>query len=68
VRWDWFTDSDYWASRLASQRMLAAIYFVAFVIAANQFRALIGTNGLLPDPRFVRRVGFRGSPSLFHLH
>ncbi|HET6499273.1 MAG TPA: lipase maturation factor family protein [Amycolatopsis sp.] len=68
MRWDWFTDPDYWASRLAFQRMLAAIYLVAFVVAANQFRALIGTNGLLPVPRFVGRVRFRRTPSLFHLH
>ncbi|HKS48711.1 MAG TPA: lipase maturation factor family protein [Amycolatopsis sp.] len=68
MRWDWFTDPDYWASRLAFQRMLAAIYLVAFLVAANQFRALIGENGLLPVPRFLHRVPFRRAPSLFHLH
>ncbi|WP_027943199.1 lipase maturation factor family protein [Amycolatopsis taiwanensis] len=68
MRWDWFTDPGYWASRLAFQRMLAAIYLVAFLVAANQFRALIGADGLLPVPRFVRRVPFRRSPSVFHLH
>lgn len=68
VRWDWFTDPDYWASRLLFQRMLATTYLVAFLVAANQFRALIGTDGLLPASRFVRGVPFHRSPSLFHLH
>jgi hypothetical protein len=67
VDWNWFTAPGYWASRLAFQRMLGATYFVAFLVAANQFRALIGANGLLPVPRFVRRVPFRRAPSLFHL-
>ncbi|MBK1786163.1 lipase maturation factor family protein [Prauserella cavernicola] len=68
MSWEWFGDQDYWASRLVFQRMLAAIYLVAFVVALNQFRALLGERGLLPIPRFVREVGFRRSPSLFHLH
>lgn len=68
VDWHWFTAPEYWASRLAFQRMLGATYLVAFLVAANQFRALIGANGLLPVPRFVRRVPFRQAPSLFHLH
>ena len=66
--WDWFTDPDYWASRLAFQRMLAAIYLIAFLVAVNQFRALIGARGLLPVPTFLRRVPFRRAPSVFHLH
>jgi Lipase maturation factor len=64
----WFTDPDYWASRLAFQRMLAGLYLIAFLVAVNQFRALIGEHGLLPVPRFVRRVPFRRAPSVFHLH
>ena len=66
--WDWFTDPDYWASRLVFQRMLAAIYIIAFLVAANQFRALIGARGLLPVPDFVRRVPFRRAPSVFQFH
>ncbi|TNC23976.1 lipase maturation factor family protein [Amycolatopsis alkalitolerans] len=66
--WDWFTDPDYWASRLAFQRMLAAIYLIAFLVALNQFRALIGTRGLLPVPQLVARVPFRLAPSVFHFH
>ncbi|MFC4004630.1 lipase maturation factor family protein [Prauserella oleivorans] len=68
MNWNWFGDPDYWASRLVYQRMLAAIYLVAFVVALNQFRALLGEHGLLPVPRFLARVRFRESPSLFHLH
>lgn len=68
MSWDWFSDPDYWSSRLVFQRMLAALYLVAFVVAANQFRALLGERGLQPIPRFLRRVSFRQSPSLFHWH
>ncbi|HVV08668.1 lipase maturation factor family protein [Amycolatopsis sp.] len=68
MSWSWFTDPDYWASRLAFQRMLAATYLLAFLVAANQFRALIGAKGLLPVSRFVERVPFRRAPSLFQFH
>ncbi|MBY8883326.1 lipase maturation factor family protein [Streptomyces sp. PTM05] len=62
----WFTESGYWLSRLVFLRALAAVYAIAFLAAALQFRALIGEHGMLPVPRFVRRVPFRRSPSLFH--
>ncbi len=52
--------------RLVFQRALGALYVVAFLVALNQFRALLGSNGLLPIPRFVAAVPFRRSPSLFH--
>ncbi|MGC0335951.1 lipase maturation factor family protein [Streptomyces sp. SLBN-8D4] len=65
---DWFTAPDYWLSRLVFQRALAGLYFVAFLAAALQFRALLGERGMLPVPRFVARVPFRRAPSLFHLH
>ncbi|MFJ9102102.1 lipase maturation factor family protein [Streptomyces sp. NPDC102405] len=65
---DWFTASDYWLSRLVFQRALAGLYFVAFLAAALQFRALLGERGMLPIPRFVARVPFRRAPSLFQLH
>ncbi|TKG69089.1 lipase maturation factor family protein [Prauserella endophytica] len=68
MSWDWFGDQDYWASRLVFQRMLAAIYLLAFLVALNQFRALLGERGLLPVPRFLSRTPFRESPSLFHAH
>ncbi|MFG3280834.1 lipase maturation factor family protein [Streptomyces sp. NPDC048111] len=64
---DWFSSSAYWFGRLVFQRSLAAVYLVAFLAAALQFRALIGEKGMLPVPAFVRRVPFRAAPSLFHL-
>lgn len=65
---DWFTAPGYWLGRLIFQRALAGVYLVAFAGAALQFRALIGANGMLPVPRYVRYVPFRRAPSLFHLH
>src|SRR5690606_27004984 len=65
---EWFTASEYWLGRLVFQRALAGLYLVALLPAALQFRALIGERGMLPVPRFVERVPFRRSPSLFHLH
>ncbi|MGW8792566.1 lipase maturation factor family protein [Streptomyces althioticus] len=65
---EWFGATEYWTSRLVFQKGLAALYLVAFLTAALQFRALIGERGMLPVPRFVARVPARRSPSLFHLH
>lgn len=65
---EWFTADGYWWSRLVFQRALAALYLTAFLTAALQFRALLGTHGLTPVPQFVARVPFRAAPSLFHLH
>ncbi|MEV5976510.1 lipase maturation factor family protein [Streptomyces sp. NPDC052114] len=64
----WFTADAYGLSRLVFQRVLAAVYLVAFLGAARQFRALIGERGMLPVPRYVARVPFRRAPSLFQLH
>jgi hypothetical protein len=47
---------------------LAGIYLVAFAVAVNQFRPLLGTRGLLPVPFFLQRASFWDSPSLFFLH
>ncbi|MGW7817611.1 lipase maturation factor family protein [Streptomyces puniciscabiei] len=65
---DWFTDPDYWLSRMFLQRGLAVLYCVAFVSSALQFRGLIGERGLLPVPRFTAQVPFRRAPSIFQLH
>ncbi|MGV9314903.1 lipase maturation factor family protein [Streptomyces sp. NPDC003691] len=65
---EWFGDNGYWLSRLVFQRALAAVYLVAFLTAALQFRALIGEKGMLPVPAYLRRVPFRRAPGLFHLH
>jgi hypothetical protein len=65
---EWFSDSDYWLSRLVFQRALASVYFVAFLTAALQFRALIGERGMLPVPAYLRQVPSRSTPTLFRLH
>src|SRR5918999_5936126 len=65
---DWLAAEDYWLSRLVFQRGLAAVYLIAFLVAANQFRALIGEYGLTPVPAYLREVSFRHAPSIFHLH
>lgn len=54
-------------SRLIFLRSLAAIYFVAFLVALKQFPALLGQNGLLPAPQFMQQVPFKSAPSLFYL-
>ena len=65
---EWFTAPEYWLARQVLQRGVAAIYLIAFVAAARQFRALIGTRGMLPVPQFVARHPFWLTPSVFHLH
>src|SRR5207249_11435301 len=65
---DWLQAPDYWLARLVIERALGAIYLVAFLVGAFQFRPLLGEKGLLPVPRFLRRVRFLEAPSLFHLH
>jgi hypothetical protein len=65
---DWLTAPGYWLSRVVFQRGLAVTYLIAFLVAALQFRALLGTRGLTPVPAFLRRVSFRRAPSVFHLH
>ncbi|HZS14633.1 MAG TPA: lipase maturation factor family protein [Candidatus Dormibacteraeota bacterium] len=62
----WFSAPDQWLSRLAIQRGLALCYLLAFLNALNQFRPLLGENGLLPAPRYLGLTGFRVAPSLFH--
>src|SRR5438874_189256 len=65
---DWVQAPDYWLSRLVIERGLAALYLIAFVVAFNQFRPLLGERGLLPAPNFLRLAPFSRTPSLFHLH
>ena len=63
---EWFSADDDWLSRWAFERGLAITYLVAFVVVVNQFRPLLGEDGLLPTPRFLAAIPFRRSPSLFH--
>jgi hypothetical protein len=53
--------------RFLFRRGLALVYLLAFLVAATQFRALAGEDGLLPLGNFADRADFRRAPSLFHL-
>ena len=44
------------------------MYFVAFLSALHQFRPLLGENGLLPVPQYLKRISFKRAPSIFHYH
>ncbi len=59
--------SSYWLTRLCFQRALAAVYLIAFIIAANQYIPLLGEHGLLPVRLFLRHARFWDAPSLFWL-
>ena len=63
---DWFFASDYQLTRLVIERGLGLTYLLAFLVALNQFPALLGERGLLPVPRYLGRAGFGDAPSLFH--
>jgi len=60
--------ADYWLSRFIIQRGLGFIYLVAFLVAFNQFRPLLGENDPLPVPRFLERTSFKQFPGLFQWH
>lgn len=54
-------------ARILFLKSLAAIYFIAFLVALKQFIPLLGQNGLLPVPLFIQEVPFKNAPSLFYL-
>jgi hypothetical protein len=56
---------DVWIPRLLLQRGMAAVYFVAFLCVARQFKPLLGERGLLPVPAYVGQRRFVEAPSLF---
>lgn len=62
----WAASPGDWWGRFLFQRGLAVTYLVAFVGTALQFRPLLGERGIFPVARYVARVPFRRSPSLFH--
>lgn len=64
---NWFSAPEYWLGAQVLQRGVAAIYLVAFVAAARQFRALIGERGMLPVPGYLAKRSFWRAPSIFHL-
>jgi len=57
---------DAWIGRVLFERGLAVLYFLGFLVARNQFPALLGAKGLLPAPSFLEKRNFRQAPSLFH--
>lgn len=57
---------EMWLARILLQKGIAAIYFVAFASAYNQFPALLGEHGLLPAPQYMKIVKFKEKPSIFH--
>ena len=63
-----FSDgSEFWTARFVFQRSLAGIYFLAFLVALRQFRALCGEQGLEPAAPRLKAIRFRDAPSLFFL-
>lgn len=65
---DWLAAPDLWPARWLFTRSLGAVYTIAFVNVALQFRGLLGSYGLTPVSRYVELVAFRQQPSVFHLH
>ncbi|WP_205875976.1 lipase maturation factor family protein [Mycobacterium camsae] len=65
---NWFSAPEYRLGALVLEHGVAAIYLVAFVAAARQFRPLIGARGMLPVPAYLTRRSFWRAPSIFHLH
>jgi hypothetical protein len=60
------TAPDHQLARFVLERGIAAIYLIAFVVALDQFPALLGDRGLLPATRYLARVTFLQAPSVFH--
>jgi hypothetical protein len=65
---DWLAASQSWWARLVLERGVAAVYVVAFLCAALQFRGLMGSRGMTPVPKFLAHRSFRSAPSVFALH
>jgi hypothetical protein len=65
---EWFSAPDYQLARLIIERGLGLTYLAAFLVALNQFPALLGEHGLLPVRRYVRRIDFTEAPSLFYFY
>jgi len=63
---EFFSAENYYIARMIFERSLGAIFFVAFLSAFNQFKALLGEKGLAPVPDFLKEVNFKTMPGLFH--
>src|SRR5690349_19971950 len=66
VPMEWAGSAGDWVGRFVFWRGMALLYLLAFVGAGLQYKALLGERGILPIGRYVERVPFRRSPSLFH--
>ncbi len=60
--------ADYNIARFILQRSLGGIYLIAFTVALNQFRPLVGERGLQPIGPYLERTSYRRAPSIFHWH
>lgn len=58
--------TGYVMTKLLLQRGIALVYFIAFLVALNQFVPLLGEHGILPVPEFIKHVSFTRAPSVFH--
>ena len=56
---------DYFITRFCLQKSLAFLYCIGFLIVIRQYRALLGSHGILPVENFVKKVRFWDAPSLF---
>lgn len=63
--WTLLDAPEYEFARQVLQRGIAAIYLVAFLSTAAQFRVLLGENGLLPVPVLLANARGRLGPTLF---
>lgn len=63
---EWLVAEEYALARWLLSRGIATIYLLAFLNVVNQWRPLLGEDGLLPVPTFTSRVSPRETPSLFH--
>ena len=57
---------SYWLARFVIQRGIGLSYLIAFIVALNQFKPLVGEKGLYPVGKFLNRASFKSSPSIFH--
>ncbi|MGC2657846.1 MAG: lipase maturation factor family protein [Bryobacteraceae bacterium] len=57
---------QFWITRLLLERGLGVVCLIAFIVALNQFRPLLGAHGLLPVRLYIKRVPFYETPSLFY--
>lgn len=62
---EWFSAPGYQLARLLFERALAGTYLIAFVVTLNQWRPLLGADGLTPVTRSLATADWRGTPSIF---